>query len=203
MALEHLRALGGEVSPVRTATRSAPGCGPARPPPRAISASGCSRFCAMSTASAFRGETYTTRVSPAMSWPAAARGTARRWPPGTPASVLPEPVGAAMSVSWPSGDRRPADGLGRRRPVREAPREPLRHRGVKSSERRATAGGQGHTAMVLASNACANRVFSPRGDPGVICFSAREESFDPSSAVRLEADAENYPAPGRRRIVSK
>ena len=49
------------VSPVLTATRIAGALSPSRPDTAAISRSGASRFCWMSVASAFSGETYTTR----------------------------------------------------------------------------------------------------------------------------------------------
>ena len=48
------------VSPVRTATRTSGAGSPIRAAVSAISASGASRFCQMSVASAFSGDTYTT-----------------------------------------------------------------------------------------------------------------------------------------------
>ena len=48
------------VSPVRTATLMAGAVSPSRPAAAAISRSGASRFCWMSVASAFSGDTYTT-----------------------------------------------------------------------------------------------------------------------------------------------
>src|SRR5262249_21969313 len=55
----------------------------------------------MSTARALSGETYTTRVVPAISWPAAWALYSESIATRKPASVLPEPVGAATSVSRP------------------------------------------------------------------------------------------------------
>ena len=52
------------VSPVRTATRITGAASPSSPATAAISRSGASRFCWMSVASAFSGDTYTT-VGPA------------------------------------------------------------------------------------------------------------------------------------------
>ena len=48
------------VSPVLTATRMVGALSPSRPAAAAISRSGASRFCWMSVASAFSGDTYTT-----------------------------------------------------------------------------------------------------------------------------------------------
>jgi len=48
------------VSPVRTATRMSGAASPIEAATAAISRSGASRFCWMSTASAFSGDTYTT-----------------------------------------------------------------------------------------------------------------------------------------------
>ena len=48
------------VSPVLTATRMVGALSPSRPAAAAISHSGASRFCWMSVASAFSGDTYTT-----------------------------------------------------------------------------------------------------------------------------------------------
>ncbi len=59
------------VSPVLTATRIAGALSPSRPATAAISRSGASRFCWMSVASAFSGDTYTT-CGPAPTWVAVA-----------------------------------------------------------------------------------------------------------------------------------
>jgi hypothetical protein len=59
------------VSPVRTATRISGAGIPRSAAVAAISASGRSRFCQMSTASAFSGDTYTTCGPAAGSAPAA------------------------------------------------------------------------------------------------------------------------------------
>ena len=58
------------VSPVRTATLMGAGSRPSSLAMAAISARGRSRFSAMSTASAFRGDTYTVRVTEDTSAPA-------------------------------------------------------------------------------------------------------------------------------------
>ena len=50
------------------------------------------------------------------------------------ASVLPEPVGAAISVCAAGGDRRPAPGLRLGRPGREAALEPGTHGGMERLE---------------------------------------------------------------------
>ena len=57
-----------EVSPVRTETLMGAGWSPSSRATAAISARGLSRFSAMSTASALRGDTYTTRVTASTSW---------------------------------------------------------------------------------------------------------------------------------------
>ena len=95
------------VSPVLTATRIS---GTASPSPAAtspISRSGASRFCWMSTASAFSGETYTTRgPRGASASPASAAGRpawhSRSMQTRKAARVFPEPVGAAIRVSFPA-----------------------------------------------------------------------------------------------------
>ena len=58
------------VSPVRTATRMSGGENPSSAATAAISASGRSRFSAMSTARARSGDTYTTRAPTSTSSPA-------------------------------------------------------------------------------------------------------------------------------------
>ena len=70
------------VSPVRTATLMAGAVSPSRPAAAAISRSGASRFCWMSVASAFSGDTYTT--------------------------CGPDPAGVAPSSGAPSGAHPPA-----------------------------------------------------------------------------------------------
>src|SRR5215467_3024954 len=90
----------------------------------AISRSGASRFWWMSTASAFRGETYTTCGPGAASCARYRRSMQTR----KAARVLPEPVGAAISVSRPaaiSAQPRACGGVGpsgnrRRNQVRTA-----------------------------------------------------------------------------------
>ena len=81
------------VSPVRTAVRMS------GTPAARSSARGSSKFLRTSFASALRGETYTTCVSPGSESPCRiiASRQARK-----AARVLPEPVGAAMSVSSPA-----------------------------------------------------------------------------------------------------
>ena len=61
------------VSPVRTATVSGGGSKPCWRATSAISARGRSRFSAMSVASAFSGDTYTTWLAWATVWPLAWR----------------------------------------------------------------------------------------------------------------------------------
>jgi hypothetical protein len=55
----------------------------------------------MSTARAFSGETYTTRATVATSAPASCARYRASMATRNPASVLPDPVGAATSVSRP------------------------------------------------------------------------------------------------------
>ncbi len=54
----------------------------------------------MSLDSAFSGDTYTTRVT-SRSRPAAPSRTSESMAARNAASVLPEPVGAAISACWP------------------------------------------------------------------------------------------------------
>ncbi len=67
----------------------------------------------MSLDSALSGDTYTTRVASA-SRPATPSWTRVSIADRNAASVLPEPVGAAMSALPPPAMRRPRGGLGRR-----------------------------------------------------------------------------------------
>ena len=84
------------VSPVRTAVRMS------GTPAARSSASGSSRFLRTSFASALRGETYTTWVAASRppDWSASRKRRSRQTRKA--ARVLPEPVGAAMSVSSPA-----------------------------------------------------------------------------------------------------
>src|SRR5579859_1697668 len=91
-----------EESPVRTATLMGAGTWPSSIATAAISARGRSRFWAMSTARAFSGDTYTTRVAPDTSSPAACARYSESIATRNPARVFPEPVGAAINVSRPS-----------------------------------------------------------------------------------------------------
>ncbi len=91
-----------DVSPVRTATRMGAGSSPISVATLEISANGRSRFSAMSTASAFNGDTYSTRVPAAMSCPASCSRYRESMATRNPARVLPEPVGAAIRVSSPA-----------------------------------------------------------------------------------------------------
>ncbi len=90
----------GGVSPERTPTLMAGAGTPSRSAMRVIPVSGVRRLRSTSTASAFSGDTYSTRV-PAVAGRgslAARRSMAHR----NAASVLPEPVGAMTRVLAPS-----------------------------------------------------------------------------------------------------
>ena len=90
----------GGVSPERTPTLMLGAGTPRRSAMRVIPVSGVRRLRSTSTASAFSGETYSTRV-PAVDGRgslSASRSIAHR----KAASVLPEPVGAMTSVLSPS-----------------------------------------------------------------------------------------------------
>ncbi len=97
------------VSPVRTATVMSGSASPSRCAACRIPVSGARRFRSMSTASAFSGETYSTRVrrfGSSGGGAAASLSIAHR----NAASVLPDPVGATTSVSlpWPMARHAPA-----------------------------------------------------------------------------------------------
>ncbi len=86
------------VSPVRSPTVGSRNGSPRRSAAARMPAMGARRFLSTSTASARSGDTYTSRV------PAACGGgplTRRSMPHRKAASVLPEPVGARMSVWSP------------------------------------------------------------------------------------------------------
>ena len=88
------------VSPVRTATLMSGSASPSRCAACLIPVSGARRFRSMSTASAFSGETYSTRVrcfGSGGGGTAASLSIAHK----NAASVLPDPVGATTSVSSP------------------------------------------------------------------------------------------------------
>ena len=89
------------VSPVRTAVRISGISNPRSPAICRISLSGTSRFFWMSLPSAFSGDTYRTSVRSSRS-PASALRTRRSMQARNAASVLPEPVGAEISVVRPA-----------------------------------------------------------------------------------------------------
>ncbi len=91
----------GGVSPVRTSTRKSISLRPWRVSSVPMPASGHCRLRSMSFDSALSGDTYTTRVSSA-SQPASASCTSSSIAARNAASVLPEPVGAAISVCRPA-----------------------------------------------------------------------------------------------------
>ena len=78
-----------------------------------------------------------------------------------PASVLPEPVGAAIRVSRPGGDQRPAPRLRLGRAVGEAAPEPLRHRGMEPGRGPPAGGAKGvsgaKTMPLMVRSGCDNR----------------------------------------------
>ena len=88
------------VSPVRTVTRISGISRPAAIAAFAISASGCCRFFWTSLLRAFKGETYKTWVRSSSS-PASACLNRLSRQDRKAASVLPDPVGAAMRRSVP------------------------------------------------------------------------------------------------------
>src|SRR5262245_49787658 len=88
------------VSPVRTMARISGACSPASIISAEMPASGASRLRWMSLDSAFSGDTYTTRVT-SCSRPSAPSRTSASMAARNAASVLPEPVGAAISACWP------------------------------------------------------------------------------------------------------
>ena len=87
------------VSPVRTATRTSTSAMPDISSSSRMPASGACRLRSMSLLSARSGETYTTWVSSASECWTPSR-TSASMAQRNAASVLPEPVGAAISV-WP------------------------------------------------------------------------------------------------------
>ncbi len=99
-AVASLRRSSVAVSPVRTATVMSGSGSPSRCAACLIPVSGERRFRSMSTASAFSGETYSTRqrcLGSAGRGTAASLSIAHR----NAASVLPDPVGAMTRVSCP------------------------------------------------------------------------------------------------------
>ena len=103
------------VSPVRTAVRMSTSGSCSATSSRRMPASGASRLSRMSLDSAFRGEIYTTLVASASPsgcrpWRTRASSAARK-----AVSVLPDPVGAATSVSrpaWMAGQAARCAGVG-------------------------------------------------------------------------------------------
>jgi hypothetical protein len=112
------------VSPVRTAARIGGSSMPMRRASWRISASGSSRLRWMSCESARSGETYTAS-SRSSSVPSSARRTSRSITSRNAASVLPEPVGAAISTSSAraiAGQPWACDGVGARKRRSNQPR---------------------------------------------------------------------------------
>ena len=92
----------GGVSPVRMPTVTGADRTPSAAASRAIPASGARRLRSTSTASALRGEMYSTRVpAPAGRSPDPAPSSSRSSAARNADSVFPEPVGATTSVSPP------------------------------------------------------------------------------------------------------
>ena len=89
-----------EVSPVRTWARISNAGMPSRVSCAPIPASGCSRLRWMSFDSALSGDTYTTRVA-SSSRPSTPSCTSASIAARNAASVLPDPVGAAISACRP------------------------------------------------------------------------------------------------------
>ena len=131
LAISSRRRAGG-VSPERTPTLiSGAGC-PRRSAMRVIPVSGVRRLRSTSTASAFSGDTYSTRV-PAPAGLGSCR-RAGRSPTGTRPASCPDPVGAMTSVLSPSAmaDQASRLGGGRRR---EGAGEPLPGQRAEPGER--------------------------------------------------------------------
>ena len=133
----------GGVSPERTPTLMLGAGTPRRSAMRVIPVSGVRRLRSTSTASAFSGETYSTRV-PAVGGrgsPSASRSIAQR----NAASVLPEPGRGDDQRVVAIGDRRPRLGLSRGR-LSEGAGEPLA--GQRAEPGEGIGCGRAHLAIV-------------------------------------------------------